>query len=119
MKKLLCIISMCILFSLIGCSKQPTIVGTWILNSMEENGKKITGDELHTLYGGEIKYQFDKNKVFIVEMMGQKEEGTWELKGNDVVIHYKEVESTLKLEKDKMILEQNGYLFTFEKQKKE
>ncbi len=107
-----------LLLCLVGCSSQPSIKGKWVLSSVEKEGKLITGDELHTLYGGEITYSFEKNNVLTVEMIGQTEKGTWEEKGDQVTIRYYDQELVLKVKDGKMRLEQNGSIFTLEQQKK-
>lgn len=120
MKKTIIILSLCLVSLMIGCGTQSqfSVVGTWVLTSMEQDGKITKGDELHTLYGGEIIYQFKKDNVFLLEMMGQTEEGTWSEKDGKIYVNYKEIETVLEIKDGKMILEQNGYVFTFEKKEK-
>lgn len=117
MKQIISYVSLCILLCLVGCSSQSNIEGKWILTSMEKNGNLMTGDELHTLYGGEIIYYFEKNNILSVEMIGQTEKGTWEEKEDQVTIKYYDQELTLEVEKNKMKLEQDGSVFILEKQK--
>lgn len=117
MKQVVSYISLFAILCLVGCSTKSNIIGKWILTSVEKDGVKITGEELHTLYGGEILYHFEKDNILSVEMVGQMEKGTWEEQENQVIIRYYDQEMSLEVEGNKMKLEQNGTHFILEKQK--
>lgn len=76
----------------------------------------IKDKQLDEMYGGKINYHFEEEGKLVVEMLGQKVEGQWKETGEKVIIKYNELESELTKKDNQLILEQDGFVFTLEKQ---
>jgi hypothetical protein len=113
LKKILAFIMICIFIT--GCSKS-SVQGDWVLLSLEQNGVVIKDKQLDEMYGGKINYHFEEEGKLVVEMLGQKVEGQWKETGEKVIIKYNELESELTKKDNQLILEQDGFVFTLEKQ---
>ena len=114
--KILLVVLVCSIF-LIGCGKVESVEGTtWkIVESVNDEGKKFTGEEMEKLIG-EITYEFKSEGVFVAGAAGQSVEGTWSQTDEYVILGSTDGKSyTATIDGDKMMLDNSGYKFTFEK----
>ena len=99
---------------LAGCDGQQ-VTGTWELDSMDQNGAVIEGDEPDAIYGGPIEYVINSDGTITVKIMGQETEGTWEQEENVETVTYNGLVSKFQKDGNKLILDQNGIVFTITK----
>lgn len=72
-------VCICLLF--VACQNQPAFVGTWELVSLELADDEITANEL-----GNPVYSFNKDQSYSIEVTGLSQQGTWEMKGDDLLL---------------------------------
>lgn len=87
--------------------------GTWELYSIEQGGNIIEGEELEAQYGGKVLYNLNDDGTLVVVQLGQEIQGEWSEEESSVYFHYSSSAKELVREKDTMILEQNGGVYTF------
>ncbi len=129
MKKRIWILLMALVMivSLVGCGgggggKDPT--GTYALLKMEEGGEEITAKDMAEIFGGEIgvTLEITKDKKFKLDMgvLGDEGEevisGTWETKGDSLVLSAAGDEMTVKYDEKTVTLDVEGFLLVFEKE---
>lgn len=78
LKKLSFILILVVLFA---CDTSPAFVGTWELVSLELADDEITANEL-----GDPVYTFNKDNSYTIEVTGLRQEGTWELQGESLLL---------------------------------
>ncbi len=115
-KKIIAVLITAVMFLFTACNGQK-VTGTWTLQSMEQNGTVVEGDELDAIYGGDIEYIFNSDGTLTVKMMGQEVQGEWEQTDNTITITYNGLVSKLTKNGDELTLEQNDMTFKIVKVK--
>ncbi len=94
-----------LLLAITSCKKQNHFVGEWELDSLTLQGDIITAEDL-----GNPLYTFTEDNTYKIEVTGLKQEGTWELDGEDLILVDNE---TPGVENVLHIVEANEYKFHY------
>jgi len=96
-----------------------SFVGVWEIDSMDEDGKITTGEDLVKMkeLGLNVTITLSEDGKAVFNLFGTKTEGTWEAKdANTCIITMDGKPADAKLEGDALFLESSGIKMGFKKQ---
>ncbi len=88
---------------------------TWALSGGSQEGVSVDKETLESLFGGEMTYTFGEDGKLTLALAGVEVEGTWKQDGNTIELDVQGDTGSMKVDGDKLTLEESGVTVEFTK----